>query len=279
MSREQLAVATGVLIVSRPPPPLVKPAIGQPGSRSTYAPTEAEPFVAVHDDGGVTAYNGHVDLGTGIQTALAQIVAEELDVPLESVSMVLGHTRDAPNQGPTIASATIQISAVPLRQAAAQARQYLVGEAAVRLGVDAETLSVRDGIVHPRDGDPSAGIPYRELVAGRRIELTLAADAPLKSPDAYRIVGKGVPRVDIPAKATGELTFVHDVRVSGMRHGRVVRPPYAGVAQGGFIGNSLLDVDERSVADLPGGVEVVVIRDFVGVVAEREEIAEQAAKS
>jgi nicotinate dehydrogenase subunit B len=278
LSRDELARATGVLIVSRPPPPLVKPAVGQPGSRSTYVPTESEPFVAVQDDGGVTAYNGHVDLGTGIQTALAQIVAEELDVPLASVSMVLGHTRDAPNQGPTIASATIQISAVPLRQAAAQARQFLVGEAAARLGVDAATLTVRDGLIHPRDSDPSGGITYGQLIEGRRIELTLATDVPLKSPDAYRIVGKGMPRVDIPAKATGELTFVHDVRVAGMRHGRVVRPPYAGIAQGGFIGNSLIEVDKCSIADLPGIVDVVVIRDFIGVVAEREEIAEQAAK-
>lgn len=278
MTREQLATASGVLIVSRPPPPLAKPAIGQPGSRSTWTPSAAEPFVAVHDDGGVSAYNGHVDLGTGIQTSLAQIVAEELDVPFERVAMVLGHTRDAPNQGPTIASATIQISAVPLRHAAAQARQHLIAEAATRLGVEASTLTVRDGIVHPRDGDITQGLAYRELVAGRRIELTLRTDAPLKSPHEYRIVGKGAPRVDIPAKATAGLSFVHDVRVTGMVHGRVVRPPYAGVAQGAFVGNSLIDVDEQSVGDLPGIVKVVVIRDFVGVVAEREEIAQQAAK-
>jgi nicotinate dehydrogenase subunit B len=234
-------------------------------------------FLVVRDDGSVIAFNGHVDLGTGIGTALAQIVAEELDVPLTRVSVVLGHTSEAPNQGPTIASATIQISAVPLRHAAAQARQFLLAQAAARFNVNADALDVRDGVVYCRSGDIK-GIGYGELIAGRRVELNLATDAPLKSPEAYRIVGKSTPRVDIPAKATGELNFVHDVRVPGMLHGRVVRPPYAGVAQGDFMGNSLLRVDQESIRDLPGIVDVVVIRDFVGIVAEREEIAQQAAK-
>ncbi|AXE94963.1 molybdopterin cofactor-binding domain-containing protein [Paraburkholderia terricola] len=277
-SRRQLYDARNVLIVTRPAQAPVKPAIGQPGSRSSFVPTEADMFLVVRDDGSVVAFNGHVDLGTGIGTALAQVVAEELDVPLTRVSIVLGHTGEAPNQGPTIASATIQISAVPLRHAAAQARQYLLAEAAARLHLGVEQLDVRDGVVFPRGGDAATGIGYGELIAGRRVELTLATDAPLKSPDAYKIVGKSAPRVDIPAKATGELSFVHDVRVPGMLHGRVVRPPYAGIAQGELIGNSLLHVDENSVSDLPGIVKVVVIRDFVGIVAEREEVAQQAAK-
>ncbi|MFL9918610.1 molybdopterin-dependent oxidoreductase [Paraburkholderia fungorum] len=278
LSRQQLYDAQNVLIITRPPQAPVKPAMGQPGSRSSFVPTEADMFLVVRDDGSVVAFNGHVDLGTGIGTALAQIVAEELDVPLTRVSVVLGHTSEAPNQGPTIASATIQISAVPLRHAAAQARQFLLAEAAARLNVSAEQLDVRDGVVFNRDGDTAKGLGYGDLIAGRRIELTLATDAPLKSPDAYKIVGKSTPRVDIPAKATGELSFVHDVRVPGMLHGRVVRPPYAGVAQGDFMGNSLLHVDEDSISDLPGIVKVVVIRDFVGIVAEREEVAQQAVK-
>lgn len=277
-SRQQFYDAQSVLIVTRPPQAPARAAIGQPGSRSAFVPTQADMFLVVRDDGSVVAFNGHVDLGTGIGTALAQIVAEELDVPLTRVSIVLGHTNEAPNQGPTIASATIQISAVPLRHAAAQARQFLLAQAAARLKVGAAQLDVRDGVVFQRDDDTIKGLSYGELIAGRRIELTLATDAPLKSPDTYRIVGKSSPRVDIPAKATGELSFVHDVRVPGMLHGRVVRPPYAGIAQGEFIGNSLLHVDEDSLRDLPGIVKVVVIRDFVGIVAEREEIAQQAVK-
>ncbi|MDR6390820.1 molybdopterin cofactor-binding domain-containing protein [Paraburkholderia phenoliruptrix] len=278
-SRKQLYDAQSVLIVTRPPQAPVKPAAGQPGSRSSFVPTEADMFLAVRDDGSVVAFNGHVDLGTGIGTALAQIVAEELDVPLTRVSIVLGHTTETPNQGPTIASATLQITAVPLRHAAAQARQWLVAQAATRLAVGVEELDVRDGTVYQR-GAAAATKPigYGELIAGQRVELQLTTDAPLKSPDAYKVVGKRAARVDIPAKATGELSFVHDVRVPGMLHGRVVRPPYGGVAQGDFVGNSLLRVDEASIRDLPGIVKVVVIRDFVGVVAEREEIAQQAAK-
>ncbi|MCC8392972.1 molybdopterin-dependent oxidoreductase [Paraburkholderia sp. MMS20-SJTR3] len=279
-SRKQLYDAHSVLIVARPPQAPAKAAPGQPGSRSSFVPTDADLFLVVRDDGSVVAFNGHVDLGTGIGTALAQIVAEELDVPLTRVSIVLGHTGEAPNQGPTIASATIQISAVPLRQAAAQARQYLLNEAAARLGVNVADLDVRDGRVFARNrgGDAAQAIHYADLIKGRRVELLLANDAPLKPPRDYRIVGKSAPRIDIPAKATGELSFVHDVRVPGMLHGRVVRPPYAGVAQGEFIGNSLLEVNDASIRDLPGVVKVVVIRDFVGVVAEREEIAQQAAQ-
>ncbi|MGB8420118.1 molybdopterin cofactor-binding domain-containing protein [Paraburkholderia sp.] len=277
-SRQQLYDAQNVLIITRPPQAPVKPAIGQPGSRSSFVPTDADMFLVVRGDGSVVAFNGHVDLGTGIGTALAQIVAEELDVPLTRVSLVLGHTSEAPNQGPTIASATIQISAVPLRHAAAQARQFLLAEAAVRLNLSVEQLDVRDGVVVQRADATAKGLSYGELIAGRRIELTLSTDAPLKSPDAYKIVGKSTPRIDIPAKATGELSFVHDVRVPGMLHGRVVRPPYAGIAQGDFMGNSLLHVDQASISDLPGIVKVVVIRDFVGIVAEREEVAQQAVK-
>ncbi|WP_087753583.1 molybdopterin cofactor-binding domain-containing protein [Paraburkholderia caledonica] len=281
-SRKQLYDAQSVLIVMRAPQAPVKPAVGQPGSRSSFVPGEPDMFLAVRDDGSAIAFNGHVDLGTGIGTALAQIVAEELDLPLTRVSIVLGHTNETPNQGPTIASATMQITAVPLRHAAAQARQWLLAQAAARFGVDVEELAVRDGMVFEQDGDNAVEkarrIGYGELIAGQRVELQLTTDAPLKSPHAYKIVGKSAPRVDIPAKATGELSFVHDVRVPGMLHGRVVRPPYAGIAQGDFVGNSLLHVDEESIRDLSGIVKVVVIRDFVGIVAEREEVAQQAAK-
>ncbi len=275
--RAQLNASSDVLLITRAALAPLQPAPGQPGSRSKWVPPDDDVFLAVRSDGSVIAFNGHVDLGTGIRTSLAQIVAEELDVPLERVRMVLGHTGSAPNQGPTIASATIQIAAVPLRAAAAQARRFLVARAAQQWGVEEDGLNVVDGIV--RAGDQSArAASYAELVRGERVVLPIDLHTPVKSGDAYRIVGQSAPHVDLPAKATGELTYVHDMRVAGMLHGRVVRPPYAGVAQGGFIGNSLIGVDERSLDGLAGVVEVVVIRDFVGVVAEREEVAQQAAR-
>lgn len=235
-------------------------------------------FLFMDDAGAVMAFNGHVDLGTGIRTALAQIVAEELDLPLAAVTMVLGHTGGTPNQGATIASDSIQVSAIPLRRAAAQARHHLVALAAAALGVPADDLTISDGVVHPRASGSNAGISYAALLAGRQDRLMLEDSVALKPAHAYRLVGQRVPRVDIPAKATGNFVYVHDVRVPGMLHGRVVRPPYAGVDAGDFIGHSLITVDEASVAHIPGLVAVVTMGDFIGVVAEREEQAAEAAR-
>ncbi|CCE09513.1 putative Isoquinoline 1-oxidoreductase [Bradyrhizobium sp. STM 3843] len=239
------------------------------------AAADAETFIRITAAGEVTAYNGHVDLGTGIRTALGQIVAEELDVSFARVVVVLGDTARVPNQGATIASETIQITAVPLRKAAAQARQFLLTRAAERLGIACDELSIEDGLIR---GPNNRTLSYGELIEDETIRLELADDAPVKAASSYTLVGTSVPRVDLPAKATGELTYVHDVRVPGMLHGRVIRPPYAGVDAGPFIGTSLLGIDRDSVRDIPGLVDVVVIGDFVGVVAEREEHAALAAE-
>ncbi|MGJ4946185.1 molybdopterin cofactor-binding domain-containing protein [Bradyrhizobium sp. HKCCYLS1011] len=239
------------------------------------AAANAETFIRITAAGEVTAYNGHVDLGTGIRTALGQIVAEELDVSFARVVVVLGDTARVPNQGATIASETIQITAVPLRKAAAQARQFLLARAAERLGIACAELSIEDGLIR---GPDNRTLSYGELIEDETIRLELADDAPVKAASSYTLVGTSVPRVDLPAKATGELTYVHDVRVPGMLHGRVIRPPYAGVDAGPFIGTSLLGIDRDSVRDIPGLVDVVVIGDFVGVVAEREEHAAAAAE-
>lgn len=234
----------------------------------------SETFVRITADGSVTAYNGHVDLGTGIRTALGQIVAEELDVSFARVVVVLGDTAIVPNQGATIASETIQITAVPLRKAAAQARHFLIARAAERLELPAADLRIEDGLVRGHN----RSVSYGDLIGGETIRLELADDVAVKAVGDYAIVGQSMPRVDLPAKATGELTFVHDMRLPGMLHGRVVRPPYAGVDAGPFVGTSLIAVDESSVRDVTGLVAVVRIGDFVGVVAEREENAIRAAE-
>lgn len=291
LSPALLAHPDALLVVREPTAP-PKPAPGQPGTATDYVQATPEIFVAVVADGSrvsdggagwrVLAFNGHVDLGTGIRTSLAQIVAEEIDVPMARLDMVLGHTNAAPNQGPTIASASIQISAVPLRRAAAQAREHLMQLAAERWNLPRDALRLRDGVVRPRSNDDPRQLDYGELLAGQHIRLTLAPpDQPvrLKPASDYRIVGQGVARVDIPAKATGELSFVHDVRVPGMRHGRVIRPPHPGRDAGDFIGRCLIDVDRDSVAHLPGNVQVVAQGDFIGVVADREEQAIAAMRA
>ena len=231
-----------------------------------------ELFIAIAAQGMVTAFNGHVDLGTGIRTSLAQIVAEELDVPFDQVCMVLGGTSATPNQGATIASETIQVTASPLRFAAATARAYLIGLAAKRLGMAPDELTALDGVVRPKGGG-NLFVSYGDLIAGDAVRLELDLQVPLKAVSEYRIVGKSQPRVDIPEKATGTWTFVHDVRLPGMLHGRVVRPPYAGFDAGAHVGTSFIALDDASVADVPGLVAVVAIGDFVGVVATREENA------
>jgi nicotinate dehydrogenase subunit B len=275
LTRAGFHAAGGVLLVTREPPPAPPPAPGQPALVTANPLEGVEILLAVWDDGSVTALNGHVDLGTGIRTALGQIVAEELDVAMDQVHVLLGHTASVPNQGATIASTSLQIHAAPLRAAAAQARAWLLARTADQLGTDPAALSVREGLVSDATGRSRA---YGALLEGQHVELMLTPDTALKAPEDYRVVGTSQPRVDIPAKATGALTFVHDMRVSGMLHGRVVRPPYAGADHGDFIGNTLQAVDESSIAHIPGIRAVVVIRDFVGIVAEREEFAEQALR-
>src|SRR6476661_2704552 len=159
-------------------------------------------FVLVEASGRITAFHGHVDLGTGIRTALAQIVAEELDVDFDRVRVVLGDTSVTPDFGPTIASETIQVTSAPLRCAAAQARQRLVEMAAARLGANADDLVVNDGLVGFRNGD-NRSISYGELLDGERIRIALRDDVALKPVADYRIVGQSQPRVDLVAKATG----------------------------------------------------------------------------
>ena len=260
-----------------PGPPKPPEASLSQGSLSVVRPAATggtETFIKITADGSVTAYNGHVDLGTGIRTALGQIVAEELDVSFARVVVVLGDTTRVPNQGATIASETIQVTAVPLRKAAAQARLYLRTRAAARLELPVSDLTIEDGLIRGHD---NRSISYGELISGETIRLDLSDDVAVKDFGAYTIVGQSVPRVDLPAKATGELVYVHDLRLPGMLHGRVVRPPYAGVDAGAFVGTSLIAVDEASVRDIPGLVAVVKIGDFIGVVTEREENAIKAA--
>lgn len=297
-TRADFLNATGVLLVVRDPPPANPPAPGQPAAVPGNPAEGVEILLSLWEDGRVIALHGHVDLGTGLQTAFAQIVAEELDVPLEQVEVILGDTGMAPNQGPTIASGSIQNHAAPLRAAAAQARQYLLELAAVKFAVPATQLKVSNGAVSvthssastqvglEASSEPSlratqspTSVNFATLLTGQRIHLKLELTTPVKDPATYRTVGQSVPRVDIPAKATGGLVFVHDMRRPGMLHGRVIRPPYAGADHGDFIGNLLESVDESSIAHIPGIRAVVVIRDFVGVVAEREELAELAANT
>src|SRR5882762_7518824 len=202
------------------------------------APDQVDGFLAVDRQGKVTVYSGKVDLGTGVRTAISQIVAEELDVPMARVSVIQGDTLLTPDQGPTYGSLSIQNGGVQIRQAAATARRALLQQAAQRLSIDEHELTVDGGVIKPKHG--TASVSYGDLIGGRTFALQLDKNAPLKDPAAYATVGRSQPRLDIPDKVTGRFTYMHDFRVAGMVHARVVRPP--------AIGTTLLSVNEDSVS-------------------------------
>jgi nicotinate dehydrogenase subunit B len=230
--------------------------------------TSVDTFLAIDSASMVTVYSGKVDLGTGVQTALAQIAAEELDVPFRNVKIVQGDTALTPDQGPTFGSLSIQIGGVQIRNAAAMAKNALFELAATRLGVKADELTITDGVV----SGGGKQVSYGELIAGKTFSLTLDHQKPPATKDAknFKIVGTSVPRVDIPDKVTGKFTYMQDFRVPGMLHGRVVRPP--------AIGAQLQNVDEKSIEGIPGNVRIVREGNFLGVVAENEWTAIKASQ-
>ena len=227
----------------------------------TVAGDEVDAYLAIAKDGTVTVYSGKVDLGTGTSTALPQIAAEELDVPLQAVRLVEGDTALVPDQGPTWGSLSIQVGGVQLRQAAATARKALLEMAAQRLGAPVSDLEVTEGVIRAK-GDAARTVSYGQLIGDAEFHLKLDKNAPLKDPGSYALVGRPAPRRDIPAKVTGEFTYMQDVRVPGMLHGRVVRPP--------AIGATLVRVEPSSVNDVRGVVKVVRVGNFLGVVADTE---------
>jgi nicotinate dehydrogenase subunit B len=242
------------------------PAFAQSARKKTVASDEVDGFLSIDADGQLTVYSGKVDLGTGLRTALTQIAAEELDLPIGRVRVIQGDTALTPDQGVTSGSRSIWIGGMQIRQAAATARKALVEMAAGHLGVSPTELRVEDGTIKGRD----KSISYAELVGGGTFSLKVDKHAPVKDPASYTIVGKSVPRLDVPQKVTGHFMYMQDFRVAGMLHGRVVRPL--------AIGASLESVDESSVNGVPGLVTVVREGNFLGVVATTEWGAIQAAR-
>ncbi|MGO9211338.1 MAG: molybdopterin cofactor-binding domain-containing protein [Terriglobales bacterium] len=268
-NRRDFLKGTGILIVGFSLPSFVRTAHAQSATApKTVALDEVDAFLAIDPSGHVTLYSGKVELGTGVRTALTQIVAEELDVPMARVEVIEGDTALTPAQGPTWGSLSIQVGGIQIRQAAATARQALLQDAAKRLEVPAADLIVEQGTVRSRSGGKQ--VTYGELIGGKNFSLKLDKNAPLKDPATYKIVGQSVPRYDIPPKMTGQFTYIHDFKVPGMLYGCVVRPP--------AIGASLQSVDESSVGGVPGLVKVVRQGNFLGVVAESEWGAMQAAQ-
>src|SRR3989441_5515776 len=227
-------------------------------------------WLSVNADGSVTAFTGKCELGHGLYTAQTQLVAEELSVPLNRVKLIQCDTEITPDQGTTSGAQShpTNFNQGSLALACATAREALTRLAATRLGIPADQLSARDGVISAKS-DPTKKVSYGELIGGKKFNLTLDTRAKRKPASEWTILGTPVPRIEIPAMATGEFEYVHNVRVPGMLHGQVVRPP--------AVGSTLMSVDENSVRDLPGVVKVVVKKNFLGVVAQKPWQAIQAA--
>jgi nicotinate dehydrogenase subunit B len=247
------------------------PAMAQGGFNGAGS-NQLDAWLAIAADGAVTAYTGKCELGHGLYTAQMQLIAEELCVPFSRVALTQCDTALTPDQGTTSGAQShpTNFNQANLALACATARETLLALASTRLGVPADQLTVHDGIVRAAS-DASKTATYGELVGGRRFNVALDRAAKRRPPSDWTVLGTSVPRVEFPAMVSGQFEYLHNVRVPGMLHGRVVRPPTAGA--------TLAAVDESTVRNLPGVVKVVVKKNFVGVVAEKPWQAIQAAKA
>jgi len=283
LSRREFLKASGALIVGASGPVFFGDTLAQApaGSlRPAVVPTELDSWVAITADGRVVAFFGKMDMGQCLDVAIAQIVADELDVAFEKVEVVMGDTALTCNQGGASGSTGISTGARPLRNAAAEARRLLVESASQKLGVPAAQLRVDNGVVSAVS-DPSKKVSYAELIGGRHFNhqvewnkqtgnpMDIKVQAKPKSPSEYRVVGKSFPRRDVAGKVYRTDKYVTDVSLPGMLHARVIRPTRAAC--------TVASVDEASIRAVKGA-RVVRERDFVAVLAEHEWDAVRASR-
>ncbi|HET8919952.1 MAG TPA: molybdopterin cofactor-binding domain-containing protein [Xanthobacteraceae bacterium] len=282
-SRRALLKGGGALVVSiGAPMPLARAAeeARLAGAQPPLTPDQLSSYIAVNADGTVSAFYGKIDGGQGLHVAIAQMVAEELDVPFKAVKVVMGDSASSVNQGGASGATGVQNGGKQLRAAAAEARRVLVELAAEKLGVPAERLSVDSGVVHTGT-EMAKSVSYADLVGGRYFNVALAWNGKIgnplyapgkakpKDPKDYKIVGQPIKREEIAPLVFAQQDFCTDVKVPGMVHGRMIRPAVAGAVP--------VNVDENSIRDIPGA-KVVWNQGFLGVVAEKEWDAITAAQ-
>ncbi len=225
-------------------------------------------WLSIDQSGKITIFSGKVDLGTGVKTALAQIAADELYVPFNAIEMVMGDTATTPDQWITGGALSISQGGTELRQAAANARQALLDRASQKLQIPASELLVRDGMIFPIS-NPAQKLSYGSLI-GDGFKLEVNPKVVLKNPNDYRVIGKSIQRVDIPEKVTGEYVYMHDFKLPGMLHARVVRP--------NSIGAKLTSFDDSGLKKIKGYVQTVRKGDFLVVISTTEWGAVKAAR-
>jgi CO/xanthine dehydrogenase Mo-binding subunit len=233
-----------------PKPPL-------PGSLKNAPMLDA--WIRIDADGTVTVFTGKCEIGQGVKTALIQVAAEELEVDPQKVHLVAADTARTANEGFTSGSNSMKDSGAAIRNAAAQVREILIGIAAERLGIAADQLRAQSGAVV---GPDNRRMRYGELIAGNVLHVAAQPASKLKSADALKVIGRSMPRVDIPGKVTGGVSYVQDLRLPGMVHARIVRPPSYGAR--------LQSIDTSAVEKMPGVLKIVRDGSFLAVVTERE---------
>jgi nicotinate dehydrogenase subunit B len=275
LSRRNVLAGTGALVLSfaSARPLLVRAAEGQGGQPaplpgSLKQTPYLDSWIRIAADGRVTVLTGKAELGQGMKTALLQIAAEELDVPFENTSLITADTGQTANEGFTAGSRTMHDSGTAIQNAAAQARVLLLIQAGQQLGVPVDQLKTEAGAVIAPDGRRHS---YGELVSAEMLHVQAQPTSALKDAASFKVMGKAIPRVDIPAKVTGGAAYVHDLRLPGMLHARVVRPPSYGA--------QLTDVNTAGVEKMPGVVKILRDGNFLAVVAEREYQAIKAMRA
>jgi CO/xanthine dehydrogenase Mo-binding subunit len=282
LDRRAFVASTGALLVTLAAPlDFAKAALNGAAKRPPLKGDQLDSYIAIETDGSVVAYYGKIDGGQGLGTAIAQMVAEEIDVPFERVRVVMGDSGLTLDMGGASAAIGVSHGGMVLRRTAAQARRLLVEMAATALGASSDALTVTDGVVHAV-AEPSRKISYAELIGGRFFDrkikwngrtsnaLAVEVEAPLRTPDQFKVIGKSFRRRDLPGKVFGTLEMVNDVRLPGMLHARMIRPSVAGAVP--------VAVDGTSIAHIEGA-QAVWIKDLLAVVAESEWNAVRAARA
>src|SRR5262245_2107248 len=279
-TRRAFLSGTGAMVVAIGAPRLLNPKAAFaalddfPIGPALVDPQQVDSWLAVHGDGAVTVFAGKVELGTGVMTTTMQLVADELDVAFDRVNVVEGDTWQCVDQGFTAGSQSnkTQYAATgAVRQAAAEARLALVTMASQQLGVPVAQLTVTNGVVSVQ-GDASKSVSYAQLIGDKKFNLKISGKAVPKSFDQYKVVGKSIPRPDVAGKATGAFTYTQDVRIPGLVHARVVRPP--------TLDSTLVKIDGwRGGKQPPGVIKVVAKQNFLAVVAKEEWQAIAAASA
>lgn len=270
LDRRRVLAGSGALIVSfslrHVQAQEQKPGPKLPGSLATSPNLES--WLRIDADGQVTAFTGKAELGQGFRTAFQQIAAEQLDIPFDALKVITADTKLTANEGYTAGSHSMQDSGTAILHAAAQARALLVAEAARRLDVPPDTLRTENAAVVAPDG---RRLSYGELVAADMLHVEAQPTSRLKDPASFKVMGQPVRRVDIPAKVSGGAAYVQDMRLPGMVHARMVRPPSYGA--------QLVQCDSAAIEKMPGVVQVVRDGNFLAVVAEKEFVAIKAMRA